>query len=114
MPAGGGIVEYDSLAGPQVRDRGTERDDLPGDLVTGEQGVSWPELSLVQVQVRAAHAGEQDADEHLVRAGNRIWHFAHGKGAWPVIDDRLHLALSALALLAGSPEPVMRANTPRP
>jgi hypothetical protein len=73
--AGGGVVQAHPLPHPYVGDARAGGDHLADDLVAGYQRVGWPELAVVQMQIRPADPGNQDAEQHLTHAGSErgIW-----------------------------------------
>lgn len=58
--------------------------------MAGYQRVGWPELAVVQMQIRPADPGNQDAEQHLTRAGFGEGNLAYRELARPVLDHGLH------------------------
>src|SRR6185312_10251043 len=56
-----------------------------------DEGELGREVALVDVQVRAADAGQLDPDTQLARLRLRRGHFAEGIAPRPVVQDGLHV-----------------------
>ena len=78
------------LPHPYVGDTRAGGDHLADDLVAGYQRVGWPELAVVQMQIRPADPGNHDAEQHLTRAGFGEGNLADRELARPVVDHGLH------------------------
>ena len=85
------------ITGPQIADVRSRFNDLPGELVPDDQRHRHvnlgPAIPVVNVQIRAAHAGSQHPDEHIIPADRRDWHILNRQ---PCLRSRFHQSFHAL------------------
>src|SRR5207249_7774516 len=94
-PAHDVTLRADDLAGVHRGHVLAELDHLAHELVPDDQAgldrVLGPLVPGVDVQVRAADAGAEDADEHLTRPWLRFWYVLEPEAWFPLrLDQRLH------------------------
>ena len=88
--AGRGVVEDDPLAEPQLSRFRAEFDHLADDLVPGDERIPGSEFARVQMQLRAADAGHQDAEQNIARPGLRVGKVTDLELPGSVVYDGLH------------------------
>ena len=87
QPAREHVVEGHHLTGHDLDYPLPEEVDLPDDLVPRDKGVYREELSVVQVDVRAAHPRDEDAQTDLPGAGDGVGDLRQTKLAGLVVYD---------------------------
>ena len=94
-PADEVALAADEVAGVKVVDVAADLDDLADELVSDDQrhrhGALRPGVPVVDVQIGAADAGAQHADQHIVDAEGRLGNvFEPQAGRRLALDQSLH------------------------
>ena len=85
------VVGGDELSDREVPGAVADQVHTPDDLVSGSERVARKKAALVDVQIRAAHAGHLDREADLARAGLGRGYATHLEVARRVVDDGSHV-----------------------